>query len=185
MCRRTRSPRSFRGPRNRARAHARQALPVRRALRRDHGRAPRRRTEISRPGRDRANTCLPCRPTPGHGLPTGARPRLAGPHDGIGDRQPQPARQGDAVEVVRERRREPGGPAACARSYGPGDGSGGLLEGRRQRVRLDQRDAAAGHGRAGVRAADPHLPLADLLGHPAVQRGDGGGLLAVLRLGDR
>ena len=169
----------------RARADAGQALPVRRALRRDHRRAPRRRTEPARPSRDRANTCLACRQAPGHGLPAGARPSLTGPHDGTRDRQPQPARQRDAPEVVRERGGEPDGAAARARSYGQGDGSGGFLAGRSQRVRLDQRDAAAGNRRAGVRAADPDLPLADLLGDSALQRADGGGVLAVLRMGDR
>jgi uncharacterized protein YbjT (DUF2867 family) len=169
----------------RARAGAGRALPVRRALRRDHRRAPRRRTETSRPGRDRANTCLACRQSPGHWLPAGARPGLTGPHDGTRDRQPQPARQRDAPEVVRERGGEPDGGAACARPYSQGDGSGGLLAGRGQRVRLDQRDAAAGHRRAGVRTADLDLPLAHLLGDSALQRADGGGLLAVLRVGDR
>ena len=118
-------------------------------------------------------------------LPAGARPSLTGPHDGTGNREPQPARQGDAPEVVRERGGEPDGAAACARSYGQGDGSGGILARRGQRVRLDQRDAVGGHRRAGVRAADPDLSLADLLGDPALQRADGGGLLAVLRMGDR
>ncbi len=137
-------------------------------------------------GRDRRGARVARRGAPGHRLPRRARPGLARPNDGAADRQPEPAAARRRCSSLRWDRSRAGWRRCESR---------GLT------VKVS---GPAGFSRDAVNvfsSINGTLLLAtaglvfvlliliyrspDLLVHSAVQRADGGGLLALLRVGDR
>ncbi len=104
-------------------------------------------------------------------------------------------REGGDHRPARRARRRPGGQVrgrgavdprqgrrARQRPRGQGHRRGGLQPRRDQGLRVDQRQPAAGRGGDRPRPADHHLPLADLLGDPVLQRAAGRGRVTRHRL---
>ena len=150
---------------------------------RGHGDRAQRRADGARPGRRQgADRALGRRADGAHAalLRPGAGARPQGP---ARDHAGQGLRRG-LRRVSRRDRQDPrrGPQAARRRARGRGDRRRRLRRGRDQGLRRHQRPAPARRRRAGADPADPHLPLADLLGDPVLHRAGRGGLLARLRL---